>query len=65
MKKAIVFISFFVFFINSFAFNNQFVKKYAEDKVKEELHSQLEQKLGKDIPVETMLQTLDYIANGE
>ncbi len=65
MKKIGIISLLLIFTLNIFPYNSQAINKFAEDKVKNELHSQLEEKLGTDIPVETVLQTLDHLAHGE
>ena len=65
MKKIGIISLLLIFTLNIFPYNSQAINKLAEDKVKDELHSQLEDKLGTDIPVETVLQTLDHLAHGE
>ncbi|BAI81488.1 hypothetical protein DEFDS_2038 [Deferribacter desulfuricans SSM1] len=50
---------------NGYSFDENYIKKMAIDNVKDELHSQLEDLVGTDIPVESILQGLDHLYYGE
>ena len=64
MRKTLVVLLVILLSINCFA-NSLSLKKYAENIVKDKLHQMLEEKLNKDIPVETFLQSFDYLIHGE
>ncbi|BBB32084.1 conserved hypothetical protein [Thermotomaculum hydrothermale] len=65
MKRIVLILLLLIFQFNSFSYDSKLVNKIAEDEVKNQLHSELEKKLGKDVPVESVFQVLDHIANGE
>ena len=67
MKKFGVVFLIAVFFVQmtTSSYAESKLKKYALEAVKYELHDELNKRLGTDIPVENVLQALDYISYGE
>ncbi|WP_035586672.1 hypothetical protein [Hippea jasoniae] len=67
MRKRLFFVFIFLLFsTNLFAASlYDVIKKQAWDDVKTQLHDQLNETLGSDLPVEDVLQSIDYFSHGE